>query len=212
MKPFLSALILFVFSLGFSQTIDPSAKITLEEVRKNVDSKANLQIKFVYELNNPKQKIKQKENGVIYNQGEKYNLTILGVNQIYDGKSLYQISNEDQEITISKSNSDEVITPNKIFDNYKTGYTISKPTNGKVGNQVVQLIKLVPTDAKNKAKDITLAINIKQKQLVRMVENNKDGSIITLKVLSFDYKTVLKPTLFSFDKTKYKGFIITDLR
>ena len=44
-----------------------------------------------------------------------------------------------------------------------------------------------------------------------MVEYNKDNSIITLKVLSFDDKTKLNSSLFQFNKNNYKGYIITDL-
>lgn len=206
MKAIISSFFYFVTLIIFAQKIDPTAQKTLEAVKKNYESKTNYQIKFQYELNNPKQKVKQKETGVLYAQGEKFNLTILGVNQIFDGKKMYQISQEDQEVTISKGE-DEVITPTIIFDKYKKGYEISKP----VVKKNIQTIKLIPTDKKNKAKEIVLTIDTSKKQLLNMTEYNKDNSIITLKVLSFDDKTKLNTSLFQFNKNNYKGYIVTDL-
>lgn len=206
MKSIISLLFYLVTLFIFAQKINPTAQKTLESVRKNYESKVSYQIRFEYELNNPKQKIKQKEIGVLYTQGEKFNLTILGVNQIFDGKKMYQISEEDQEITISKGE-DEVITPTVIFEKYKKGYDVLKPTLKKN----IQTIKLIPTDKKNKAKEIVLTIDASKKQLINMVEYSKDNSIISLKIISFDDKAKLNSSLFQFNKNNYKGYIITDL-
>ena len=53
---------------------------------------------------------------------------------------MYNISKEDQEVTIAQPNGSEKHFPYQLFDEYKTGYTVTYA--GKSGG--LDLIKMVP--------------------------------------------------------------------
>ena len=96
---------LLVISGGFAQAQD--AKALLDEVSAKVRSYDNIVIDFKYSLNNEKQKVKQDTRGNVTLQGDKYHLNMLGTTRISDGKYIYSIVPEDEEVTISTIGSDE---------------------------------------------------------------------------------------------------------
>ena len=91
---------------GFAQN-DSKAETLLNEVSNKIKSYKNISIDFKYELNNVNEEnMSQETRGDVVIEGEKYKLNILGVTRIFDGKTLYTISPEDEEVTISSDNSD----------------------------------------------------------------------------------------------------------
>ena len=63
---------------------------------------------------------------MLYCLGEKYKLNMLGVTRLYDGKKLYNISPEDEEVTITNADQEDegTITPSKMLTFYQDGYTL----------------------------------------------------------------------------------------
>ena len=115
---------LFSFA-GQAQSGDSEAQLLLNEVSAKVKSYRNLTLEFKYVLENTEENIRQETKGKVTIQGDKYVLNILGVTRIYDGESLFTISAEDEEVTISSNNtSDEnTITPSELLNFYEDGYT-----------------------------------------------------------------------------------------
>ena len=109
---------------GFAQS-DAKAEELLTEVSKKIKAYKNISLDFKYELNNVSENIKQETRGDVVIEGEKYKLNILGVTRIFDGKTLYTISPEDEEVTISSDNTEDegTITPSKMLSFYEDGYT-----------------------------------------------------------------------------------------
>ncbi|MGC1631975.1 MAG: outer membrane lipoprotein carrier protein LolA, partial [Gelidibacter sp.] len=116
------AIVLISFST-FAQEAQ-KAKTLLNEVNAKVVGYNNISIDFKYVLRNASENINQETRGDVVIEGEKYLLNILGVTRIYDGKTLYTISPEDEEVTISKNNTEDenTITPSKMLSFYKQGY------------------------------------------------------------------------------------------
>ena len=100
-----------------AQTKDPKAKQLLSEVNEKVNSYDNIEISFKYVLENESENIRQETKGKVTLEGDKYVLDILGIQRIFDGKTLYTISSEDEEVTISNENSEEdnTISPSQLF-------------------------------------------------------------------------------------------------
>ena len=124
MKNILIAITLIFSTIGFGQD---SAKELLDEVSSKVKSYENISIEFKYVLQNTEENIRQETRGDVVMQGEKYVLNILGITRIYNGKTLYSISPEDEEVTISTENIDDenTITPSKMLSFYENGYNYS---------------------------------------------------------------------------------------
>ena len=89
---------LFIYTMSFGQ--DSKAKALLDEVSQKAKSYDNISIDFKYVLDNAAENIKQETRGDVVMQGDKYRLNILGATRIYDGKTLYSISPDDEEVTI----------------------------------------------------------------------------------------------------------------
>ena len=100
-----------------AQTKDPKAKQLLSEVNEKVNSYDNIEISFKYVLENESENIRQETKGKVTLEGDKYVLDILGIQRIFDGKTLYTISSEDEEVTISNEYSEEenTISPSQLF-------------------------------------------------------------------------------------------------
>ena len=114
-KLFGLAIVLLSFST-FAQDAD-KAKVLLNEVNAKVKGYQNIGIDFKYVLKNTSENINQETRGDVVIEGDKYLLNILGVTRIFDGKTLYTINPEDEEVTISKNNTEDenTITPSKML-------------------------------------------------------------------------------------------------
>lgn len=207
----IALIVLFSFS-GFAQDA-AKAKSLLNEVSEKVKSYNNISIDFKYVLKNTTENINQETRGNVIMEGDKYLLNILGVTRIFDGKTLYTINPEDEEVTISKNNPDDEnsITPSKMLSFYKNGYTYKMDIIQNVNGRKVQYIKLNPIDTKSEIKSVLLGIDAQTKHIYNLIETGKNGTQTTLTVNSFKTNEPISKTLFTFDKDKYKGYYINKL-
>ncbi|HXJ97719.1 MAG TPA: outer membrane lipoprotein carrier protein LolA [Gelidibacter sp.] len=208
-------LLLFMIQLSYSMSAQDAtaAKKLLNEVNAKVVSYNNISIDFKYVLRNANENINKETRGDVVIEGEKYLLNILGVTRIYDGKTLYTISPEDEEITISKNNTEDIntITPSKMLSFYKEGYNYAMDIVQNVGGRKIQYVKLTPTDNNSEIKQVHLGIDAQTKHIYNLIEIGKNGTQITLTVNSFKTNEPISKTLFTFDANKYKGYYINKL-
>ncbi len=208
-------LMAFVFLISFSNQAQDvaKAKALLNEVNQKVKSYNNISIDFKYVLKNTSENINQETRGDVTIEGDKYLLNILGVTRIFDGKTLYTINPEDEEVTISKDNSDDesTITPSKMLSFYKDGYTYNMDIIQNVNGRKIQYIKLSPIDTNSEIKNVLLGVDVQTKHIYNLIETGKNGTQTTLTVNSFKTNEPISKTLFTFDKNKYKGYYINKL-
>ncbi|HMQ43332.1 MAG TPA: outer membrane lipoprotein carrier protein LolA [Mariniflexile sp.] len=204
--------ILFI-TLSLSVFSQNKAKTLLNQVSQKVKSYDNVSIDFKYVLENTAEKIKQETKGDVVMQGEKYKLNILGVTRLFDGKKLYNISTEDEEVTISteKDTDEGAITPSKMLSFYEDGYTYVMDIEQNINGRKIQLVKLTPIDSKSEIKYILLGIDTQTKHIYNLMQIGKNGTKTTLTVNSFKTNEPLSKTLFTFDASKYKGYYINKL-
>ncbi|MEN3322193.1 outer membrane lipoprotein carrier protein LolA [Mariniflexile soesokkakense] len=209
-KNIILALIITTSLNGFAQN---KAKTLLNQVSQKVKSYNNISIEFKYVLENTVEKIKQETKGDVTMQGDKYKLNILGVTRLFDGKKLYSISTEDEEVTISSETNDEegAITPSKMLSFYEDGYTYAMDIEQNINGRKIQLVKLTPIDSKSEIKYILLGIDNQTKHIYNLMQIGKNGTKTTLTVNSFKTNEPLSKTLFTFDANKYKGYYINKL-
>jgi len=164
-------------------------------------------------LQNTEENIRQETRGDVIMQDEKYVLRILGITRIYNGKTLYSISPEDEEVTISNENSDEenTITPSKMLSFYQNGYSYKMDIIQNINGRKIQYIKLIPLDSNSEIKHVLLGIDIKTKHIYNLIEIGENDTKTTLTVNSFQTNEPLSKTLFTFDKSKYKNYYINKL-
>ncbi len=212
MKRILTLLILTITFCGFSQPKN-EAKLLLKEVSEKVKSYDNISIDFKYVLENISENVRQETRGDVVMQGEKYILNILGITHIYDGNSTYNISPEDEEVTVSssKSDDDDSITPSKMLSFYEDGYTYDLDIVQNVKGRKIQYVKLIPIDSNSEIKNILLGIDAQTKHIYNLIQIGKNGTKTTLTVNSFKTNEPISKSLFTFDISKYSDYYINNL-
>jgi len=210
MKQILVTLLVLVSFTTFAQN---DAKKLLDEVSTKVKSYDNISIDFKYVLVNLEEDINQETRGNVILQGDKYLLNILGITRIFDGKTLYSISPEDEEVTISSENSQDenTITPSKMLSFYENGYNYKMDIIQNVNGRKIQFVKLTPIDSNTEINHVLLGIDINTKHIYNLIEVGSNKTKTTLTVNSFKTNEPLSKTLFTFDKTKYKDYYINKI-
>jgi outer membrane lipoprotein-sorting protein len=189
------------------------AEALLQEVSSKIKTYKNISIDFKYALNNQSENISQETRGSVVLEGDKYVLNILGATRIFDGKTLYTISPDDEEVTISSNNTEDedTITPNKMLSFYTDGYSYAMDIVQNISGRKIQYVKLSPIDSNSDINYILLGIDANTKHIYNLIEIGKNGTRTTLTVNSLKTNEALSKNLFSFDKEKYKGFFINKI-
>lgn len=210
MKKIITVLLLTLSVSAFAQN---NAKSLLNEVSAKVKSYNNISITFKYVLENTAENIKQQTKGDVVMEGEKYRLNILGVTRLFDGKKLYSISLEDEEVTVSSEgdNEEDSVTPSKMLSFYEDGYTYAMDIEQNINGRKIQYVKLTPIDSNSEIKNILLGIDKQTKHIYNLIQVGKNSTKTTLTVNSFKTNEPLSKSLFTFDANKYKDFYINNL-
>ena len=138
-------------------------------------------------------------------QDDKYLFNYMGSRQLYDGKKVYTIVPENEEVTIEeKLDEENTITPSKMLTFYKQGHNYDWDILQNIQGRKIQFVKLTPMDTNAEIKSILLGIDVETKHIYKLIETGKNGTKTTITVNSFKTNQPLSKTLFTFDENKYK--------
>lgn len=201
------SIILLVLSTSISWSQNSGkAKALLDEVYNKVKSYDNIFVDFKYSLNNEEANINTETRGDVTMQGDKYLFNYLGSKQLYDGKKVYTVVPENEEVTIEEKLDDEnTITPSKMLTFYKQGHNYDWDILQSIQGRKIQFVKLTPIDTNSEIKSILLGIDVETKHINKLIETGKNGTKTTITVNSFKIDQPLSKTLFTFDENKYKN-------
>lgn len=208
----LSLILTLVFSFS-TLAQDKKAKDLLDEVTSKVKSYDNIAIEFKYSLQNLKENINQESKGNVLLKGNNYVLNFMGITKMFDGKKVYTIVPEDEEVSISNfdENDENAITPSKMLTFFNKGYKYSWDILQNVRGRKIQYIKLVPLNTKDQRKEVLLGIDIQTKNIYNVIETGKNGSKTTIVVNSFKTNQPVSKNQFTFVKSKYPNYYINNL-
>ncbi len=215
MNTFFKKIALGIFTVttaaSFSaQKVDAKAKALLDAVATNYKAKNNVYFKFVYGTGTGK-KVTKTEPGIFYSSKDLYKLKIMGTEQIFDGNKIYNISTEDQEVTVAKpTGSEQMFSPLTYIEEYKKGYNVKYMGKVTVNGVKSDFIKLTPTK-KNGIKEVNLFINDAKKQLVKLEQFSTDNTVSVIAISNYKENQTLSKDLFTFDKKDYQNYMVTEL-
>ncbi|MDP2453998.1 MULTISPECIES: outer membrane lipoprotein carrier protein LolA [unclassified Kaistella] len=193
-----------------AQKIDAKAKTILDAVATNYKSKDNVYFKFVYGTGTGK-KVTKTEPGIFYSAKDLYKLKIMGTEQIFDGNKIYNISAEDQEITVAKpTGSEQMFSPLTYIEQYKKGYNVKYVGKLNVNGVNSDYIKLTPVK-NNGIKEVNLFVNAAKKQIVKIEQFSNDNAVSVIAINDYKENQKLSSTMFTFDKDQYKNYFVTEL-
>jgi outer membrane lipoprotein-sorting protein len=196
-----------------AQTSAKEAKALLEKASVKMKSFEDVSIAFSYEFSNTRVNppIKRQETGDIKLKGEKYRLNLMGVEQICDGKMLYSVLHEDEEVQkeVVKDDKGESqgLNPTTILDVYKKGFSYKLGGSAKVGNKTIEYVILKPT-VSEEIDYITVGIVKGEDRLYSYEQRAKDGTTTLFTITAFEVNKKLADGLFQFNAKNYPGYYI----
>ena len=214
MKSLIIILLTLATSFSAAAQQDTKAKAILDKLSAKTKAYKSIKAEFKFTISNKSEGINETQSGKIQIKGNKYSLSIAGQDVVSDGKDVYTVLKDAEEVQINSipdEDEEEFISPNKIFTLYESGfkYKYVKELNG------LQIINLYPKDAEDKEYHrIALYINKAKNQIAKVKVYGKDGSISTYSIKTFTANAVIPDSKFSVDIKKYKslGYEIVDLR
>lgn len=215
MQRIIRIITLFIITISLPAQAQESAKAKalLDQVSAKVKSYENISIDFKYSVSNPKQNLNQESKGTVVQKGNQYVLNFMGMTRIFDGKKVYNIVPEDEEITISKyddQKSDE-LTPSKMLTFFNSGYKYSWDILQNIKGRKIQYIKLNPLSAKDATKEILIGIDTQTKHIFNYIRTEKDGTKMVITINSFKTNQPLSKNHFTFTESKYPNYYINRL-
>ena len=206
---------IFSFFLTISSLKAQNTQSLLSEVSNKVKSYENIQIDFKYSLENTRENVKQDTRANITLKGDNYVLNMLGVTRIFDGKTIYTIVPEDEEVTISdySKEEDKSISVSEMLTFYEKGYNYKMDIQQNIRGRKIQFIKLSPIDSTTEIKNILLGIDMQTKHIYKLIQIDSSGTNYTITVNSFKTNQPISQNLFIFDEEKYtnQGYYINKL-
>jgi outer membrane lipoprotein-sorting protein len=194
-------------------TKDPKAQEILKGVSAKFKATKSLSASFKISTLDQKTKKTDVRSGNIILKGNKYKLLLAGQEIYCDGTSSWTYLKEANEVQISgadeKTNG---ISPTSIFTIYEKGFSSKYMGEIKVDNTPVHHIELVPDDAKKPYFKIQVFINKTDKIITSAKVFEKNGTQITYSIEKLKLNVDAPDNMFSFDKSKYPGIEVVDLR
>ena len=205
MKRILLIATLIIAAIANAQQSE-KAKNLLDEVNSKMSAYNNIYIDFRYSFENAKERIKQDTRGDVTLSGQKYLLNYMGVTKIFDGKKIYTIVPENEEVTIedTENKDDQMIKPSEMLTFYKKDFSYKWDIVQQVKGRKIQYIELKPTKPASDIKLILLGIDTTTKHIYNLIQVGKNEAQTTITINEFKTNQPLSGNEFLFNESKYK--------
>jgi outer membrane lipoprotein-sorting protein len=209
-------MIFLVLSIGLVPVVKAQTSIEaqklLELASKKMESYDNIRFEFSYVLNNRVEQINQENSGEVTVADEKYRLNFLDAIQLFDGKTLYTIVPENEEITVTEAEETEDfgINPKELLEFYKEGYDYHWDISQRVKGKKIQFVKLIPTQDDGGIKSFLIGIDTEENHIYKLIEVGDNGTITTLTINNMNVDNPLPENFFVFNASDYPNYYINN--
>lgn len=206
-----ASLLLFLHSFGQD---DPKSKAIIDKLIAKNKTYKSFDADFSSRLVNAASKLDLKQDGNLKVKDRKFRLTLLDNTVINDGTALYTYSKKTNEVSISDPKEmDETLDPANLFNVYEKGFKSQYVGAGTEDGLTVETIKLFPLNPTKKAfHTVILTVDKAKMEPHKVVMKYKDGNEVTYILKKFTPNAEMVDALFSFDKSKYPGVEVNDMR
>jgi outer membrane lipoprotein carrier protein len=197
-------------SEAFGQN-DPQAVKILDSFSSKSLSAPSVSMDFRMVRNNLAESTADTSSGSIILCRDKYRLSFADNIIWFNGETTWNYLVAEKEVTITRADKKDHSFQNRpsgIFTMYKSGYK-SKLIEERSD---VCIIDLYPEDLKSDMVRVRLSIGKPGLSLRSLEYKRKDGLVISLEISGYNLQTIPDPSAFNFQKEKYKGIEIIDMR
>lgn len=213
-KLYIAMALLVTSFAAMAQKNDPAAKQILDAVSAKFKTFSSVQAAFAYKVENGAGKALSTKTGTVWMKGNKYRVSFGGQDIFSDGKTVWNYDKSSNEVTINNVDaSGTTLTPQKLFTNfYDKDFLYMLNGEKKVNGKTLQEIEMTPTDKSKAFHKVYLQVDKSAKTIysTKVLENG--GNRYTYTVSSMKTNTALADNQFMFDKSKYPGVEVVDLR
>lgn len=200
-----------------AETSDPEAKKILDRIRKKYEAYKSFEVAFSLTIEVPEEP-KTVQKGTMGQEGEKFRLEMPDQVIVNDTKTtwVYLKKNNEVQINDSEPTSSDAgfMTPRELLRRYQKGdYLFAITDKIAEGDRVLTQIEFKPKDKKkSEYSKIRLSIDSKAGTIQSIKAFGKDNSRYTFTITRFSPNKVLGAAYFTFDKGRYPGVRVEDLR
>jgi len=214
MKHILSITLLLLFYItSFAQNAE-KAKEILDKVSAKTKSYSTISADFTFSMENLQEEISETNEGQIIIKGDKYKVSLMGVNTYFDGSAIYTHLIEAEEVNISEPDpeDEETLNPATIFTIYEKGFKYKYVGEGSENGKEFYEIDLYPENRDKPYSRIKLRILKDDMTLYTLRQVGKDGNIYTVVVKSMKTNLPFDDSTFAFDTNANPDVDIIDMR
>jgi len=216
MKKFAIAVSALLFVTNLMAQQDPKAKEVLDKLSQTTKSYKSIQIEFSFTLENKKSNVNQTNEGEVVLKGKSYRLLmpVFSMEIFCDGTTIWSYLTEAKECNISgvDENDDGSLNPANIFTIYEKGFNYSYVGEENLTGKAVHVLDLFPVDKSKEFVKVRLYVDKVKFQIAKAQTFNKDGNTYILVLKSMKTNVEFKDEYFKFDKSKYPGVEMNDMR
>lgn len=213
MKKIYSIVLLSLMSAAVFAQSDANATKLIKAVSQKYNGFKSMVMDVTLTIENLDSKTKEERKGKVMVKGNKFNVNLDNQVIISDSKSTWVYLKDANEVQINNFDpKDQWPTPDrvlKIADKDFTCYMGEKVTEG---GKSLQIVELIPINKSVSYSKIKLYINTDDNSIVRGVMFDKNAMHYTYTISNFKGNSEVGDSNFVFDKTKYPGVEVIDLR
>ena len=194
---------------------DAKSKAIVDRLMTQAKTWTSFEADFSSRLLNAKDKLDVKQEGNMKVKGKKFRLVLDKNTIINDGTTIHTYSSETNEVTLSDpAEMDQELDPSRLFTQYEKGFKSQfVEEKADAAGVMTQVVKLFPLDASKKAfHTVVLAVDKAKGEPLSVQVLYKDGNVVTYNLKKFTSNPALADGLFTFDKAKFPGVEVNDMR
>lgn len=202
---------LLAISPTFAQK-DTRAQRILDTMSKYYKSLKSYQATFTYASAGAG--ARESYTGDLTVKNEKFRLVLGGQEVFNDGRTMYTYIKESNEVNVQDydASANNELNPAQIYTIYKRGFNYRFLKEQKQGGRMVDVIELTSNRPKSAIATVQITVDKADKSVRNWVITNKDGKRTSYTITKFTPNANVPDSYFSFDKSKYPGVEVIDLR
>lgn len=200
-------LLVGLFFPAFAQK-DKRASDILDAMSAKYKSLGSYQTAFTYANG------KELYKGDLTVKAAKFRLKLAGQEVFNDGKTMATYVKESNEVNVQdyEEGAAGEFNPTAIYSIYKKGFSYKFLKEEKQAGRTLEVIELIPEKKKSQIAKLQISVDKADHSVRNWKITNKDGQVTTYTISKFTPNAAVADNYFVFDKAKYPGVEVVDLR
>lgn len=208
-----TAVLFLFFHTVMAQDSDPAAVKLLKAVSQKYNNYKTMTMDVVLTIENLESKSTETKTGKAMIKGNMFYVNLDNQTIICDGKTIWTYVKDANEVQINNfEKGSDIMTPNDLFKVADKDYLVYMGEKASEGGKNLQVIELTPKNKSLSFSKVKLYINTADNSIVKGIVFDKNAIHFTYAISNFKTNADIANSTFTFDKGKYPGVDVIDLR